>query len=55
MIDAPDGWQHAALGEVCRTVAALGYQGLEIAPFTLGPRITDVSADRRRTLRRQAE
>ncbi|HYV36226.1 MAG TPA: sugar phosphate isomerase/epimerase family protein [Gemmataceae bacterium] len=42
-------------GEICRTVAGLGYQGLEVAPFTLAPRITDVSADRRRTLRRQAE
>jgi sugar phosphate isomerase/epimerase len=47
-----EGWDHA---RVCRTAAELGYQGLEIAPFTLAPRITDVTAEQRRTLRRQAE
>jgi len=47
-----EGWDHA---RVCRFVAELGYAGLELAPFTLAPRITDVSADRRRELRRQAE
>jgi sugar phosphate isomerase/epimerase len=47
-----EGWDH---GRVCRLVAGLGYSGLEMAPFTLAPRITDVSADRRRELRRQAE
>ncbi len=47
-----EGWDHA---RVCRTVAELGYQGLEVAPFTLAPRITDVTAEQRRTLRRQAE
>src|SRR5262249_28429954 len=47
-----EGWDHA---RVCRTVAELGYGGLEIAPFTLAPRITDVTGDQRRTLRKQAE
>ena len=47
-----EGWDHA---RVCRFVADLGYGGLEIAPFTLAPRITDVSLDRRRTLHRQAD
>ncbi len=47
-----EGWDHA---DVCRTVAALGYQGLEVAPFTLAPRITEVTAERRRVLLRQAE
>src|SRR5438093_13717117 len=47
-----DGWDHA---RVCRFVAGLGYTGLEVAPFTLAPRITDVNADRRHVLRRQAE
>jgi sugar phosphate isomerase/epimerase len=36
-------------------VAELGYAGLEVAPFTLARRITDVTAARRRELRRQAE
>jgi sugar phosphate isomerase/epimerase len=47
-----EGWD---FGKVCRTVKALGYDGLEIAPFTLAPLITDVSAERRRELRAQVE
>src|SRR5574341_2397227 len=47
-----EGWDHE---RVCRTVAELGYQGLELAPFTLAPRITDVTAAQRKLLRRQAE
>ena len=47
-----EGWDHP---RVCRYVAGLGYQGLEIAPFTLAPRITDVPPQRRRELRAQAE
>lgn len=47
-----EGWDHA---RVCRFVADLGYTGLELAPFTLAPRITDVTPEQRRVLRRQAE
>ena len=47
-----EGWEHE---RVCKFVASLGFTGLEMAPFTLAPLITDVSADRRRTLRKQAE
>jgi sugar phosphate isomerase/epimerase len=47
-----EGWDHA---RVCRLVGSLGYQGLEIAPFTLAARITDVTPERRRELRRVAE
>lgn len=47
-----EGWDHP---RVCRLVADLGFGGLEIAPFTLAPSITDVSSDRRRELRLQAE
>lgn len=47
-----ESWDH---GRVCDTVAELGYAGLEIAPFTLGPSITEVSAARRDELRRQTE
>jgi sugar phosphate isomerase/epimerase len=45
-------WDHE---RICRVAADLGYQGLEMAPFTLAPRITDVSAEQRQLLRKQAE
>src|SRR5947209_285732 len=47
-----ENWDHAL---VCRTAARLGYAGLEVAPFTLAPRVGDVPAARRQELRRQAE
>jgi sugar phosphate isomerase/epimerase len=47
-----EDWDHA---KVCREVAALGYQGLEMAPFTLAPRITEVTAGQRKKLRAEAE
>jgi sugar phosphate isomerase/epimerase len=46
-----EGW---AFDRVCRFVRATGYDGLEVAPFTLADRITDVSAGQRAELRRQA-
>jgi sugar phosphate isomerase/epimerase len=42
-------------GEVCRLVKGLGYDGLEIAPFTLAPLITELSAGRRRELKTMVE
>ncbi len=39
----------------CRFAAEVGYTGLEVAPFTLAPRIGDVSAERRAELRTIAE
>ena len=40
---------------VVACAAALGYHGVEIAPFTLADRATDVTAERRAQLRRAAE
>ena len=45
-----DGWDHA---RVCSNVAELGYRGLELAPFTLGPRLAEVTTTQRS--HRQAE
>jgi sugar phosphate isomerase/epimerase len=39
---------------VCRVSKEAGYDGLEVAPFTLAPRITDVTRERRSLLRHQA-
>ena len=50
--EAFDKW---AFADACKAIRRIGYSGIEIAPFTLAPRITDVTADRRRTLRKQAE
>jgi sugar phosphate isomerase/epimerase len=47
-----EGWD---FGRVCRTIQAMGYQGIELAPFTLAPSINELSAERRRGLRAQIE
>jgi len=47
-----EGWEHA---KVCDAAAEIGYAGLEIAPFTLAPRITDVTAAQRKQIRADAE
>jgi sugar phosphate isomerase/epimerase len=47
-----EGWE---FGQVCRTVKSLGYDGLEIAPFTLAPLITEITLGRLRELRAMAE
>ena len=46
------GWPHS---RVCEFVAGCGYTGLEIAPFTLAPLVTDVGQAKRAELRRVAE
>ena len=38
--------------DVCKSAKAIGYDGLEIAPFTLAPLITDVSSARRSELKK---
>ncbi|GIW87483.1 MAG: tagatose 3-epimerase [Isosphaeraceae bacterium] len=47
-----EGWE---LSRTCSVVAALGYEGLELAPFTLASRITDLSIGRRQEIRRTIE
>jgi sugar phosphate isomerase/epimerase len=47
-----EGWDFK---RVCEYVKSVGYAGLEVAPFTLAPRITDVDKARRAELRQQAE
>lgn len=39
----------------CRFIASVGYTGIEVAPFTLAPRISQVSSERRQLMRRQAD
>src|ERR1017187_547615 len=48
-------FEEMEFGQVCRLVKSLGYQGLEIAPFTLAPKITDVRPERRRELKAMVE
>jgi sugar phosphate isomerase/epimerase len=47
-----EDWDFA---DACRAVKSIGYDGLEIAPFTLAPRITDVSPARRKELKAMVE
>jgi sugar phosphate isomerase/epimerase len=47
-----EGWD---FGRVCRFVRSVGYRGLEVAPFTLAPRITDLTTDHIALLRREAD
>jgi sugar phosphate isomerase/epimerase len=47
-----EGWE---FDRVCRTVKALGFDGIEIAPFTLAPLITELPPGRRSEVRRMVE
>ena len=56
-------WRYAICNEImqdwawsrqCSYAAEIGYQGLEVAPFTLANHVDDISADRRAELRETA-
>lgn len=47
-----EGWDFE---RVCTFVSRAGYEGVEVAPFTLAPLITDVSPQRRAELRLHAD
>jgi sugar phosphate isomerase/epimerase len=47
-----EGWD---FDRVCRFVKATGYDGLELAPFTLGARVADLAPAQRATIRKTAE
>lgn len=47
-----EGWEWE---RICKLCASLGYEGLEVAPFTLASRISEVDPKTRASLRRTAE
>lgn len=47
-----EGW---SFERACAFAAQCGYTGLELAPFTLADRVTDIAAQRRRDIRRTVE
>ena len=47
-----EGWEW---DRQCQTASALGYTGMEVAPFTLAPLITDVPVSRLHEMRATAE
>lgn len=43
-----EGWD---LARACRFIREVGFDGVELAPFTLAPLITDLTVDQKRTIR----
>ncbi|HLJ46530.1 MAG TPA: sugar phosphate isomerase/epimerase family protein [Bryobacteraceae bacterium] len=44
-------YERRPFAEVCRSIKAIGYDGIEIAPFTLAEKPTDITAEQRREYR----
>lgn len=47
-------YENWAFDDVCQFLKKSGYEGVEVAPFTVAPRITDLTSARRSELRQQA-
>jgi D-psicose/D-tagatose/L-ribulose 3-epimerase len=47
-------YQETPWPEVCRSISTLGYDGVELAPFTFAPDVREVSAEKRREIARVA-
>jgi sugar phosphate isomerase/epimerase len=47
-----EGW---ALADIARLAAEMGYQGVELAPYTFAPLVTDLSAADRAKIRKDVE
>jgi sugar phosphate isomerase/epimerase len=43
-----EAFEQTPFAEVCKTLRSIGYEGIEIAPFTLAPDPLDISASQRR-------
>lgn len=48
-------FENWAFEDICRFVADVGYEGIEVAPFTLAPCAAEIHRARRQDLRRTAE
>jgi sugar phosphate isomerase/epimerase len=50
-----ESFEEWPLAQIAAKVAEMGYQGIELAPFTLAPLVTDISAEERTQIRRDVE
>ncbi|MEN6576376.1 MAG: sugar phosphate isomerase/epimerase family protein [Phycisphaerales bacterium] len=48
-------FENRPMAEIASVAARLGYHGIEVAPFTLGPSATEISAAKRRETRKAIE
>jgi sugar phosphate isomerase/epimerase len=48
-------FQNQPMDQIASVAARLGYHGIEVAPFTLGPSVTEIPAGKRKETRRAIE